>query len=72
MSEWVKASERLPTVSKRYLVIHLDENHAWNDDKLGFSTFHPDGQFAHNNVGWWFELPAFPVTDESSASVVRE
>lgn len=61
MHRWISVKDRLPTVSKRYLVIHLDDNNAWNDDRLGFSSFFVETkEFNHDNIGWWFDIPTLP------------
>lgn len=59
--KWVSVKERLPTISKRYLVVHLDDNNAWNDDRLGFSSFSAEtNEFNHDNIGWWYDISVLP------------
>ena len=62
---WVRADERLPTVSKRYAVIHGDKLNAMNDDELGYSTFYAETkEFAHTNILWWFDLGDLPFVPD--------
>lgn len=61
MTNWISIKDALPIKTKRYAVVHSSDINAYNDDRLGYSTFWAETkEFNHNNITHWFELPTIP------------